>query len=174
MISFSQFLKNKNILESQIEDLKTLQIGMSILGNDLNQVVIWPREINEHENGGFFSKDNQLVFSRMGYINPNLQAIRSTLEKITYEFKVGTLKRLVIDDNNVRISKNLITGIKNFSWTYIDHVQKPYALWPPTNDWLNKLPSGLKVSFDHFKYGYIEKYFVLRQLDVEFTLDEKG
>ena len=169
--SFTQFLKNKTIIESQINDIKQFQLGLSILNNDFSQVVLWPRDEQLFNNGGFHSKNNSVTFSRLGVINPNFSLQKSSIETVTYDYRNNGLVR-VINDNGKQYRKTILKDINKLQVRYIDENNKQYSLWPPINDWRNKLPAGLSIEFEHPRYGNIKRYFVIQQYNVGVKNDE--
>lgn len=171
MISFAQFNNNKSILEKQSRDLRALQIGFSIINQDFCQIANWTKKINSTDLGSFYTRNNDLFFSKMGYINPQFQQSRSTIQKIRYYLSNQTLYRSVYDySGKVRYTKPILKNINTIEWTFIDQNLKTYSYWPPTQDWQNRLSRGLKLTISHQVHGRLEKIFYLPQDQIRFGI----
>lgn len=169
-IAFRQVMINREILTEHLDEWLAIQTSMSILQNDMKQIANWQRTVATNAPGSFYTKDNNLYFSKFGYINPGYVKSDSTLRKIQYQITNGQLIRRVFDqDNQLQYQQVIFNGFDKITLTFYDEKQGRYDLWPPTAQWRNKIPYGIAFNFSHPKFNRIERIFNLRVEPVKYN-----
>lgn len=163
-LSFRQTIINKEVLSDNIDDWILFQKGMAIIENDLKQVVIWQRGVAVDAPSSFYTRDQDWFFARMGYTNPDFTQPTSTLRKIHYQVTASGLNRIVYNATDQKqYEERILSSVTQFEWLFFDDKEGVYDIWPPTNQWRSRLPSGIQLTITHPRFGMIERIFKLPQ-----------
>lgn len=164
-------LKTKERIESTGNDLTSLQIGMILLQQDLQQIVNRPVINNQGQLDSPLSFSTlpavELAFTRSGSANPNSVELRSTLERVSYRFEKNQLIRItwpVLDRvQSTRFNKQvLLTEVQTVNWRFLSNDNQFYTYWPVEK---KVLPKGIETEII-FKYlGEIKILTLLKAQD---------
>lgn len=158
--TFTQMLKNIDIVKQKEERLTEIQAMLTILQFDLSQTISKTdlQGPNRQPKGSFYTQNSILHFERTGNINPEFILQRSTLQSIEYFIKNEQLiKRFKNDGENSFKEQVLLSGVQAFEWIFWDNNKGQYTNWPPTNDWAYLTPMAVKLNITLNDYGTIEK-----------------
>lgn len=144
---------NHEILSKHAKRLLEIQIAFSIINTDFEQIVNKKKlGLKSTLQPVFLSNPDSLEFTHMGYLNPNHEAKRSTLQTVRYLFPGDTL---------VRQDRPILTGIQNIHLQFLGPDKKWYSIWPPTQHWAKTLPIGIRVDCLLKDIGLISRIFIL-------------
>lgn len=167
-------LRNTMNTKSRIDDVSTrlanMQVAMSIISNDIRQMVNRPVQDNDGKSLAplilYSGVTNSLEFTRDGYINPNGVQLRSTLQRVSYRLVNGNLERGtwdVLDRSNSTPAPNyqiLIPNVTNLQWKFFSGKNTVYTQWPSPQIW-NPLPQGVELIITIKNWGTFQSWFVV-------------
>lgn len=152
--SLQTVLAAKDGLTRNNEQLAELTLTMNYLRSDISSIVSRPVLDN---NGNVLpafqlqdTDDHFLEFTRGNLANP-LGERRSTLQRIGYKIQGGKLIRLtwdVLDRASTSKSQQrvLLTGIRDWKWSFLDESLRNYSFWPPKLSDPSTLPIAVQIS----------------------------
>ncbi len=152
--SLIYILKNIEILKKTENEITEIQLMLTLVNFDLNQVV----DKEAPGKGSFYTSDNKLHFIKTGAINPANQFNRSNLEEVEYQLENNNFIRAYrMDDDHHYKKQSLLTHVTSLKWIFIDDNNHEYTLWPPTQDWQYNKPKAVKLRIETKALGPIEK-----------------
>ncbi len=165
-ISTMLIAREKNM--AKVERLSQLQLAMSIIERDIEQIIDRPitNEIGLESEAFVNDRDlsrQYIEFTRMGFINPLLQNQRSTLQRVAYEFKDKQLMRITwtaldrMEDNQQQ--RILLEQIQTMKWRFLDKQNHFYDIWPPTTHLQNDLPQAVELTLTLEDWGTLQRLF---------------
>ncbi len=151
--------------------LSTMQIATTVISNDMRQVI--NREV--YNNNGepvsafilYSGPQQQLEFTRDGYINPMAQQQRSSLQRVTYRLHNGNVERgtwRVLDRApNSNVSYNvIIPHVKNLQWKFLGPHNRVYSQWPNNNVApMYPTPKAIELIITIKHWGTLHRWFVV-------------
>ncbi len=169
-------IHQREATEAQMQRLRELQQGVTILTRDLAQIA--HRPVRSPLQGQMLpalrgsERDlPTLAFTRGGWRNP-LGRPRSTLERVGYRLQDGDLVRLVwpvLDEARVTdpLEQPLIKGVTRFTVRFLDGQGQWQDQWPPLNQdptqYIDILPKGIQVAIDVKDLGRITRVVEVAQ-----------
>ena len=177
LVTINHILTWRESLERNMEKLTKLQVAMTIIERDFQQMLNRPvlTATNTTEDALVFSRNQdriQINFTRMGYVNPLNVENRSTLQRVGYEYKDQTLSRITwfaldrVEEEN-QGKRILLENVSDFNWKFYDEKNISYNIWPPTARDSNTIPSLIVLSFNLAGWGKVERYMVIPNFIVE-------
>lgn len=170
-MGLTSVLKTKDRVNVASENLAETQVAMSVISNDLRQVV--NRSITD-TNGNqllpFFTYNRNgtvLAFTRAGYANPQNLELRSTLQRITYSLKNNTLERgtwQVLDraPSSVVTYTPLLTNVAQIKWVFLGPSKDMFYEWPSQNmSAYIPLPKGIEIIITFADGSVFQQWFVV-------------
>ncbi len=133
-------LNNRDRIAARSARLQALQFTMRSFAQDFSQLE--PRPVREALGAGYQpavvgteGESSQVQFTRSGWMNP-AGVSRSTLQRVRYELRDGTLYRdywLVLDAQlePVPASRPLLDGVRSFRIRYMNDGKAWQQFWPP-------------------------------------------
>ena len=122
-----------NVRSSQ---LNALQLGISILSRDTEQIIKFePFALDNDTELAFIGQSTSFEFTRGGFVNPNAQAPRSTIQRVSYLCKNNQLIRKswgVATPTHLNQSQNkvLFNDLKTCHFAYINSNHNTLTTWP--------------------------------------------
>lgn len=119
----------------QSEQLNTLQLALTLLQRDTEQLISRPVRGNEmHLFPAFIGQTSYLEFTRGGAVNPMSVEQRSTLKRMAYICKRGKLIRRIwaqldTPDREDYHDSILLNNLKNCSFAYMGSHQNITPVW---------------------------------------------
>ncbi len=168
-------LKSSAHTKQVSQQLQTLQTAMSLIQQDLSQIIDRPirNEFGEKEAAiaAAAGTDVTISFTRTGWRNPINQP-RSTLQRVFYRLDEQTLVRgywpmLDRAPSATPVSLPLLEGVESIKFEFIRDKQPPTASWPPLgNDGLpvSGLPQALRIILETRQWGEISRLFPLGEV----------
>ena len=131
-----------NVRSSQ---LNALQLGITILSRDTEQIIKFEPFASDNDTQlAFTGQSNSFEFTRGGFVNPNADAPRSTIQRISYLCKNNQLIRRswgvatpISQDHSQ--DKILFNNLKTCHFAYINSNHDTLRSWP---DSLKKEPEA--------------------------------
>lgn len=164
-------LKTKDRVNAVSAHLAETQIAMSVISNDLRQVV--NRNITD-TNGDqllpFFTYNRNgtvLEFTRTGFANPQSLELRSTLQRVTYSLQNNTLERgtwQVLDraPSSVVTYTPLLTNVAQIKWAFLGPSNGMFYEWPSQNmSAFVPIPQGIQITLTFEDGSVIQRWFVV-------------
>lgn len=165
---FQGVIQSDDTSKRKIARITELETGMAAIHQDVTQLVdrTWRQDGARvsvyiyQGNSVVQSDDDQLMFVRAGWFNPNGQLKRSELRKVAYRLYQGQLERLSWNHPDsapgadVQISP-LITNVKSFKVRFYSEGQ-----W--LNQWSSaQIPSAIEISLTLNDYGEVHRRFLV-------------
>ncbi len=169
----------KHGLERNSRRLTDVELSLTLLGNDLKNIVDRPiLEANANQLPAIILQNDgrqTLEFTRGSVANP-LAAHRSTLLRVAYQLNNGKLVRLtwpVLD--RVAASKAservLLKNVSHLQWQFWGSDHRYYSSWPSANTSISVLPEAIKVSLMLKNWGTITRIWLLNNKVVDNKLN---
>lgn len=163
----------RTIVNAQTERLSTLQLALSIIEQDIAQLV--PRAIRGNEMRLFpimVGQSEYLEFTRQGFVNPNSIEKRSTLKRVALACLNGTLvhrrwKALDPKNRNDYSDKILIGNIKDCHFNYINSSLQTLSEWREQAANLQQaqpaeiLPKAIQINLTLNDWGKINLLYIV-------------
>ena len=169
--SLANLLDNHSRNEAHEMRWEEIQIALSLLERDIEQITNRPiiNAIGQTDPALVMDSNvllQRLEFTRMGYINPLEQFDRSTLLRVAYQFKNHALERFnwpTLDRKQdlTPSSRIILTQVEKMQWKFYDEQNNPYTIWPPTANWIYKLPHAIELTLTLKDKGVVNRLFVL-------------
>ncbi len=164
-------LRSTQKTQEAADALQALQLGMSIIQQDLSQITNRPvrNEYGERE-GSVVSPSNfgrLISFTRRGWKNP-AERPRSTLQRVAYLLEENKLIReywpqLDPAPGTETIKTTLLDGITEVRFRFLDEQKKWHNEWPPL-DVTKKIltpPRAVEITLVTERWGAIPRLFPL-------------
>ena len=171
MISFTtldSILNSREHIEKINEDFQKLQMALTILQRDFNQIAFAPirdeygdpREAIEMNDG----TDRLIEFSRSGWNNPGGR-LRSTMQRVGYTLEDNTLYReywlqfnRAAEEQSVRAA--LLKDIETVEFEFLDNDEQWHDQWPPINFSGNMiLPEAIRINITFVNEDELSRVF---------------
>lgn len=170
--------------EARTQELYKLQMALTVIERDIEQIVDRPVRDEYGENQAAFVAneygDYLLQFTRTGWMNP-LNLPRSNLQRIAYSVKDEKLIRsiwYVLDraQDSERYDIMLLDGVKNLEIRYLDEKKEWQRSWPPLSTTsFSQIqaqaqnqppaepppPGGIVMEIETKSFGKVERWFHL-------------
>lgn len=149
-------------VSAKAEQLLDLQLALGLFEQDTAQTIARTvRSKNMQIIPAFIGKNNYLEVTRTGYINPDAQQKRSTLQRIAWICKDSSLLRRswpqldIVERSNYQ-EKTILKNLKHCSFAYLDDNLQTLTTWresTPTTGAANQLPKAVKITIDIKNWG---------------------
>ena len=157
---------SKDRIEVASSDLESLQISLTIINQDLQQMVNRPITDNAGQIEGaavLISQPLSFSFTRGGYANPDNAARRSTLQRVSYRFVDNKLERVtwpVLDrvSTTPSYSRILFSDLSGVTWKFLANDQQFHTSWPAGQ---RPLPSAVELTLTLSNGKTLTKLFAL-------------
>ena len=151
---------------------------MIIIARDFEQIIKRPiiNEANQREEAIEENiRNDSLVFTRAGYVNPLARLKRSTLVRVGYVFSKNNLIRqhwyaLDRQDNANLSERVLLTNVASVKWRFADENNNFYNIWPPVADMRTELPRAIEMTLNIKNWGTITRVFSIPEHSYEVSI----
>jgi len=129
-------IRTQSSLTKKADQLEDLQMAFLLMENNLSQTIDRPIAIEKKIRSSAFVGDSTMIeFTHGGYINPEGQFPRSTLQRTAYLIQHGALiKRdwpvLDRDAKTMPTDRTLIKNLNLIQFRFIDQHKNFYNNWP--------------------------------------------
>lgn len=157
-------------VNEQSKHLDSLQLAVSLLQQDITQIIDRPIRSNEMRLvSAFIGRSNYVEFTRDGDTNPQSMEKRSTLKRIAYLCQNHTLKRRTWENldspHNKHWDKNLLEQLTDCHFEYLNQTLQPFPEWHQNaltqNQNKEPLPKAIQVNLSLEAQGTINLLFTL-------------
>lgn len=155
----------------QADKLNALQLALALIARDTSQVVERGVRGNEmHVFPAFVGKESYLEFTRSGFVNPDNTEQRSTLKRVAYSCKGGSLSRRsweTLDSplRDVSHDKLLLTNLDECSFAYLTRSRQVLAEWHENavqqNQKKESLPMAIQFTLTVHDWGNMSLLFMI-------------
>lgn len=149
------------------ERFTELQVALTVMQRDVNQAV--PRAITGDDgqaSPALYGKAAEFDITRGGYVNPESIEKRSTLQRISYQYKNNQIIRStfpVLDQ--VKTTKSaprvLLNNVDKLTFQYVDAHNASRNFWPIVASQKNSLPRAVEVTMRVKGLGNLSRYFLV-------------
>lgn len=175
----SNALRNIINLQSGVEEkaqrLRHLQMVFLLMSRDIEQTVNRPA-INaaSEEEAAFVGSPEAFTLTHTGYANLNHTVLRSTLQRVSYEWYEQNLWRKTAEnvDQLARAKpyiRNLLSGISKAHFQYVDKDGLLHDHWPLTKQGEQLLPRAIKITLELENWGEISQVFLIPAESIELS-----
>jgi general secretion pathway protein J len=164
-----QTFHQRDIVTAQANRLLNLQLAITLLNHDIEQIVERNIADNQHHIfPAFIGKSQQMTFTRNGNANPGGIEARSTMQRVTLICKDHSLIRrssneLDMPKQNQYIDKTLITGLRHCQFSYLTQKLELIKTWqtpaPAANQ--KSLPKAIQINLDLTDWGKMSMLFIV-------------
>lgn len=172
IVALHSVTMSKDRISQSSDRLAATQIAMSIMANDLQQII--NRSI--YDNSGQIlspvllntGNTEELEFTRAGNVNPLSQAQRSTLQRVSYRLNKGNLERgtwQVLDraDNTQPNYQIILTNVSNLKWQFLGPNNTVVPVWPsPQISASTPIPRAIEFELDIPNWGTLHRWFMVQ------------
>ncbi len=167
-------ITTKDNLNKVSQRLDQLQIGLTILNKDFQQLVNRPvTDTKGHKEPSLLFKNNNdgiLKLTRGGYLNPLSQEKRSTLQRVNFildghNFIRETWPNLTSKPNAKPYRQLLFTHVNSISWRFLGNDNQFYPIWPTGNTNANKgsvFPKAVELTITLSNWGTVKRLFAIK------------
>lgn len=160
-------LKTRVRTAEEADKLHELQIALSLMQRDLNQII---QKTARDEYGDMqppinteFSDTRLIEFTRTGWNNP-LGQLRSTQQRVAYGFEDNALYReywthIYQGPQEKAIRATLIPELQNVIFRFQDEQENWHDRWPPLNVSATRLPVIIEVTLEKKDGGEYKRLF---------------
>lgn len=170
-VSIIESQRYEKIIKERTKRLVQVQRAMTLMAQDVVQVVAKVKDNNGRGVGTFYTQDNRLYFTRMGQINPDYIEEKSSLQDVIFYIEDENIIRetKALEDNDY-IRTVLLKKVDSVAWLFYDNQLKEYDIWPPTQDWQFKIPTLIRLKVTLPNYGTIERAIALSGEVIKFEI----
>lgn len=162
----STLLDTQSAAQREAERLAAVQLAFLHLERDTGQYLARGiRDAFGDSRPGLSGEVTSVEFTRAGWDNP-LQQPRSTLQRVRYEWREGTLYRIywrvldrARDSGEIRVP--LLTRVENLHLRYLDKTREWHDRWPPLNRDEMGGPRALQVNLEMPGWGRLVRLLEL-------------
>jgi general secretion pathway protein J len=164
-------INTKNRIEQVSQRLTSMQLAMSIISNDIRQIVNRPIFNNNGQPLDaiilYSGLTQRLEFTRLGYINPLGLQQRSTLQRVSYRFVNNELQRgtwQVLDRvaNSKPSYQPLLKNVTHIQWRFLAANMRIYQSWPvPNLSATSPMPKAIEISITIQNWGTLHRWITL-------------
>lgn len=179
-------LRAKTIHDNKSEQLSALQFAYVLMQNDIEQALNRPIRNNQNQvEAGFWgeslhgiTRDSQafIAFTRGGVTNSQWRQAKSALARVQYAIEGDKLIRITwqaLDQapTSEPIRRVILRGIRNLECKFISHDAIVFDTWKTAlepedftlseNVIMDRVPQGVRISFELDELGYIDWLFTL-------------
>jgi general secretion pathway protein J len=158
-------------VNEQSKRLDSLQLAVSLLQQDITQIIDRPIRGNEMRLiSAFIGRSKYVEFTRDGDVNPEGMEKRSTLKRIAYLCQNNTLKRrtwehLDSPQHNKYWDKNLLEQLTDCHFEYLNQTLQLFPEWHQDaltqNQNKEPLPKAIQVNLSFKDQGTINLLFTI-------------
>ncbi len=180
--SISNVFILREVQSKHVKRMQELQVAMSIMERDVQQIIKRPvvNSSGREEAALIYSKQQGVVrvdFTRAGYVNPQAEKKRSTLQRLSYYLEKDKLIRanknfLENEREDIFYPRVLLNQVKDISWRFMGSDKKFYDIWPPVAQLQNKLPRAIEVSVNLEHWGILRRLFIIAEHDFAITVQQ--
>lgn len=155
--------------ETHAQRIAQIQMALLLMSRDFQQVVNRPIT----NNGGgidqpFIGTTTSAIFTHAGYVNPQGQLTRSTLQRTRYRLSKNRLIREiwpVLDQTSTTIptARILLTEVNEVQFQYLDKTNRLLERWPPPDQTSNEvsLPKAVRITLVLNDLGKLSQFYVI-------------
>lgn len=165
----NQIQRSNELSLERSERLKTLQRALVFMDNDFRQMALRQSRTNGEESSGQLiqwqdylldSDAKGVMFTRLGWHNPQQQFPRGEVSKVGYRIKDDQLERVwwrYVDTpaGQEGVVMPLLDGVESFEMRFYDGSQ-----WSDNWQKNSSLPQAVTVSLELQDYGKIERIYL--------------
>ena len=166
--------------ESSADRLRDLQRALLIMSRDIEQTVDRPvKAASGSEEKAFLGTPTSFTFTHTGIANPTGMSGHSALQRARYFYSEKSLWRTtwpVLDQapQTVARSRQLLAGLQEAHFEYLDQDNHFQNNWPPEGRDARLLPRAVKIFLTINKWGKITQLYVIpTQVQAEKNEQEK-
>ncbi len=167
-VALGQVQRNNQISLERTERLKELQRAMIIIDNDFRQIALRPFRHNGEEatdavlhwgEGLLESDDNAILFTRVGWMNPQQMFPRGEITKVGYRIVADKLERVWWRYPDTPVAQEgvvtpLLNDVEKITLQFYEEG------WSSDRDKKSALPKAISVTFTLRDYGDIERIYL--------------
>lgn len=158
--------------------LENLQMAMTIIERDIEQIVNRTilDDVGRTENA-VLTKNNDFIFTRGGFVNPEYRSQRSTLQRVAYRVYNQELIRLTwpeldrqqrAQDPQQRVILNNVTALR---WRFLDQRLESFVQWPPVATQIRVIPTAIELDIELADFGRLTRLFIVPEQQFDITID---
>ena len=153
--------------ESHAERLRQLQMTLLIMSRDIEQAINRPvMNASGKEEPALVGSKQTLTFTHTGIANPLGTAKKSTLQRVTYQWKDGFFSRITYDaldktPESKSHTRHLPGDVTDVHFLYLDKNGRFRADWPVSGLGSQELPRAVKVTLTILNWGKVSQLYVI-------------
>lgn len=172
-------ISTQSEVEKKSAELTRIQMALLLMSRDIEQTI--NRPVTNLTNGldGFIGTPQSLTFTHAGLNNPFGLLQRSTLQRVSYQWKNESIWRMtspVLDQAAATAidQRKILSGVTAFKLEYIDGLGHFQPNWPPLatapQQKIPPLPNAVRVSMTLKKWGTISQLYIIVGQPIEQTI----
>lgn len=170
-VSIIESQRYEKVIKERTKRLVHVQRAMTLMAQDVVQAVAKTKQRDGQMAGSFFTEDNRLFFTRMGQINPDFNKNESSLKDVILYLENENIIRETKTVEADQYTKSvLLKEVTSLEWLFYDQQLKEYNIWPPTQDWLYKIPRLISLRVTLPNYGTIERTIALSGETIKYDI----
>jgi general secretion pathway protein J len=152
-VSLATVLKTQERIQARLKDFGQLQIALTLLERDIEQMINRPIiDARGQSQAAFLMIGNTIQFTRSGYLNPLAVQVRSSLQRVAYESRGMQLIRKtwqVLDQapNSVPSERLILDNISAWQVHAVDTSQQYVSVWPNSLQQAQFMPVAIEIRF---------------------------
>ncbi len=163
-------LNAQSATEKKSAQLAALQITLSLLTRDIEQIIDRPAMTAAGTYENFTGTTNSMTFIHTGLPNPNWQLTRPTLQRTRWELNnQQQLQRLNFPlpdqaNNQLPDARIFLSSIHTLTFSYLDNKGQFHSTWPPekTEDTPPaRLPRAIRISLSLENQGRLTQLIII-------------
>ena len=166
-LGLQSILRTYDRLKMKSSQFSALQIALTLMERDVSQVV--PRLVMDQDDqpeAALSGSTNQLSMTIGGFANPNSAESRSTLQRISYQYKGDELFRItapVLDTvkQTQFVKKSILSHVTACKFSYLDIHNSIRSFWPLIATQYVFLPKAVQVTMTVQGLGSISRLFIV-------------
>lgn len=177
MSALHNVINQEGSVEAHAEQLRDLQLTMLLISRDVEQAVNRPIvEASGKSEAAFVGTPQAMTFTHAGFANPTGVSLHSDLQRVRYEWQHGVIMRVTwgVLDRTVESTshtRQLMNGVEDFRFEYLDKNNRFHAVWPVTG--LNQpLPRAVRIQFTLPSWGTLSQLYVINAEQVKLSPGE--
>ena len=164
--------------EKRAERLADLQIALTLISRDFEQIVNRPISVTNGTENAFIGYPQSVYFTHGGLANPLGQLRRSTLQRTNYFLEGDKLIRVTwpVLDYSAKIKADqrvLLTGVSSLRFQYLDEKNRFADKWPPADQPQAVLPKGIRIIITLRDSGELSQFYVIPAQNLAPTPEKK-
>lgn len=168
-IGLRTVIKNQTKLNQATDNMAKLQLGMTILQQDITQMIQrTATDAQGNQQPSIQASGNTLSLTTANNPNPFNTAARGQLMRVSYQLSGNTLTRTIWPNvdappNGKPIVQKLFKHISNLTWHFIDDQKHILSYWQSNDNpnIINLPPRAIIMDFDLQHAGHLQRVFTL-------------